>query len=59
VKYRLPEAITVQGTLHFGSYFFLAWKTKERRFILRKADALGREDGPGFQRFLCLFNALQ
>jgi hypothetical protein len=58
VKYRLPEAITVQGTLHFGSYFFLAWKTKERRFILRKADAIRREDGPGSERFFGLFNAL-
>ena len=59
VNYRLPEAITVQGTFHFGSNFLLGWKTKERRFILRKADAVGREDGPGLQRFLGLFNALQ
>jgi hypothetical protein len=59
VNHRLPEAIAVQGTLHFGGNFLLAWKTKERRFILRKADAVGREDGPGLQRFLCLFNALQ
>jgi hypothetical protein len=58
VNHRLPEAIAVQGTLHFGSNFFLGWKTKERRFILRKADAVGREDGPRLQCFLGLFNAL-
>jgi len=59
VKYRLPEAIAVQGAFHFGSNFFLRRKTKERLFILRKADAVRREDGPSFQRFLSLFNALQ
>ena len=59
VKYRLPEAIAVQGTFYFGGNFLLGWKTKERRFILRKAEAVRREDGPGLRRFLCLFNALQ
>jgi hypothetical protein len=59
VKCSLPEAIAVQGTFHFGSNFFLRWKTKERWFILRKADAVHRKYGSRFQRFLSLFNALQ
>jgi hypothetical protein len=58
-KCSLPEAIAVQGTFHFGSNFFLRWKTKERRFVLRKADAVRRKYGLSFQRFLSLFNPPQ
>src|ERR1019366_6544722 len=59
VTNRLPEPITVQWALHFGSDFFLARKTKERLLVLRKADAVRREYGLSLESFLGLFNSLQ
>src|ERR1019366_1583316 len=59
VTNRLPEPITVQWALHFGSDFFLPWKTEERLLPLRKTDAVRREYGLSLESLLSLFNSLQ
>ena len=51
VKNGLFEAITMQRAFHGCCNWFLCWITKERLFILREADAIGREHALCFCRF--------